>query len=128
MNAQEIDVYVASGDGLFLYDAAAHALRPLSKRDVRPLTSGQEFIKAAPLALIFVADLARMTKAKPEQREFYAGMDTGYISQNVYLYCASADLGTVAHDLDRGPLAQAMGLRSDQRIMLAQAVGYPKTP
>jgi nitroreductase len=128
MNSQEIDVYVATAEGLYLYEARDHQLRLVLSQDVRPLTSGQEFVKAAPLALIFVADLARMTKAKPEQREFYAGMDTGYISQNVYLFCASADLGTVVHDLDRGPLARAINLRSDQRIMLAQAVGYPKTP
>ena len=58
--------------------------------------------------------------------EFYAGMDTGYVSQNVYLYCASVGLGSVAHDLDRGPLAKAMNLRPDQRIVLAQTVGYAK--
>jgi nitroreductase len=128
MNSQEIDVYVATADGLFLYEAQPHQLRLVVPQDVRGLTSGQDFAKAAPVALIFVADLPRMVKAKPEQREFYAGMDTGYISQNVYLYCASANLGSVAHDLDRGPLAKAMNLRPDQRIMLAQAVGYPKAP
>jgi len=126
MNSQEIDVYVALADGLYLYEAPAHRLRLVVAQDVRRLTSGQDFVKTAPVALIFVADLARMVKARPEQREFYAGMDTGYISQNVYLFCASSGLGTVAHDLERGPLAAAMRLRPDQRIMLAQAVGFPE--
>lgn len=126
MNSQEIDVYVATADALYLYEARPHQLKLVLAQDVRALTSGQEFATSAPVTLVFVADLARLVKAKPEQRAFYAGLDTGFVSQNVYLYCASAGLGTVVHDLDRDPLAKAMNLRSDQRIMLAQAVGFPK--
>jgi hypothetical protein len=55
-----------------------------------------------------------------------AAIDTGYISQNVYLFCASEGLATAVHDLDREPLAKAMNLRPDQKIVLAQAVGLPK--
>jgi nitroreductase len=75
---------------------------------------------------MFVADLARMAKAKPEIREPYAWVDTGFISQNVYLYCASAGLATVVHELGgRRPLAEALKLRTDQKVILAQSVGYP---
>lgn len=126
MNAQEIDIYVGTADGLFLYDAKGHQSQPLVAEDIRSKTSGQPFAQEAPVALIFVADLARMVKAKAADREFYAGIDTGYISQNVYLFCASEALATVVHDLDRAPLASAMKLRADQKIILAQAVGYPK--
>jgi len=59
------------------------------------------------------------------RREFHAATDTGFISQNVYLYCASAGLATVVHDLDRAPLSRAMGLRPEQEVILAQAVGFP---
>ncbi|UCD86889.1 MAG: nitroreductase family protein [Desulfobacterales bacterium] len=53
--------------------------------------------------------------------------DTGFISENVYLYCAYEGLATVVRGLiDRPALAKVMGLRSDQRITLAQSVGYPK--
>jgi len=123
MNAQEIDIYVASEQGLSLYEAAAHQLQPVLAEDIRSKTSGQGFATNAPITLIFVADYARMTKAKPEQKEFYSGIDTGYISQNVYLFCASDDLGTVVHDLDRSVLGRAMQLRPEQHIVLAQAVG-----
>lgn len=126
MNAQEIDLYVATGEGLFVYDPPGNRLLPVLDDDVRAKTSGQEFAQQAPVTVIFVADHGRMTKAKPEQRDFYAGIDTGYISQNIYLFCASEGLGTVVHDLDRAPLASVMKLRSDQKIVLAQAVGYPK--
>jgi hypothetical protein len=78
------------------------------------------------VTLLFVADLSRLRKAKPEGRSFYADVDTGYISQNVYLYCASEGLATVVHDLDRAPLLAVFKLRPEQRIILAQAAGYPK--
>lgn len=126
MNAQELDVYVAMSEGLFLYEARKNELRPVVGEDVRGKTAGQPFALQAPVTLIFVADFARMTKANPSQKDFYSAIDTGYVSQNVYLFCASAGLATVVHDLDRPPLAKAMNLRPEQKIILAQAVGFPK--
>jgi nitroreductase len=77
--------------------------------------------------LIYVADLSKMTRAAPEDRDFYAAAHTGFISQNVYLFCASEGLATVIRaSIDRPALAKAMGLRRDQKITLAQTVGYPK--
>lgn len=126
MNSQEIDLYVATSEGLFLFQAAVHQLRLVLPDDIRARTGGQDFTKQAPVSIIFVADHERMTRARPDQKDFYAAVDTGYISQNIYLFCASEGLGTVVHDLDRAVLAKAMQLRPDQRIVLAQAVGFPK--
>jgi len=124
MNAQEVDIYAATADGLYLYNAPHHQLQPVLTADIRAQTSGQEFATNAPLTLIFVADYSRMTKAKPEQKEFYSGIDTGYISQNVYLFCAAEGLATVARGwVDRPALAQRMRLGPHQRIVLAQTVG-----
>jgi nitroreductase len=76
---------------------------------------------------VFVADYARMGKATQEQKDFFAPADTGYISQNVYLYCASEGLATgVRVGMDKPALAKALKLRPDQKIILAQSVGYPK--
>jgi hypothetical protein len=41
------------------------------------------------LNLIFVSDHDRMTGASEENRAFYSAADVGFISQNVYLFCAS---------------------------------------
>ena len=77
--------------------------------------------------LVYVADFSGMGKATDEQKVFYSAADTGFISQNVYLYCASEGLATFVRALiDRPALAKAMRLRSDQKIILAQSVGYPK--
>ncbi len=127
MNKQEIDVYVALAEGLYLYDAKAHALGLILAQDLREATGKQPFVKDAPVNLVFVADYARMGEGPREMQDFYAAMDTGYISQNVYLYCASAGLATVARGwVDKEALAKAMTLGADQKIMLAQTVGYPK--
>ncbi|MGA2863204.1 MAG: SagB/ThcOx family dehydrogenase [Verrucomicrobiota bacterium] len=125
MNAQEVGLYVALPEGLYLYDAKANELTPVSGEDLRTKTNGQPFIKDAPAVLVFVADLSRLAKAKAELRPLYAQFATGCISQNISLYCASAGLATVVYDLERAPLAAAMKLKPEQRIILAQAVGYP---
>ena len=126
-NSQDMAIYLAMADGLSLYEAKAHALTPLLVEDIRGLTGRQDFVKQAPLNLIYVSDLAKMTRATPEVREFYAAAHTGFISQNVYLFCASEGLATVVRALvDRAPLAAKIGLRPDQRITLVQTVGYPR--
>jgi SagB-type dehydrogenase family enzyme len=126
-NWQEVDLYVAKQDGLFLYDATKHALRRVGAQDIRASIGGQEHSRAAPLTLIYVADNARMGMAGEETRVFYSAADTGFIAQNVYLFCASEGLGTVVFaSIDRERLAQAMGLKAGQRITLAQSVGFPR--
>ncbi len=126
MNLRCIDVYVGTADGLFLFNADAHALKPVLKEDIRAATTGQAELRVAPVALIFVADHARMAKVAPAEREFYAAADTGYISQNVYLFCASEGLATVVHAVNQAAVAQAMKLGEGKKVILAQCVGYPK--
>jgi nitroreductase len=127
MNWQEIDVYVAAADGLYLFDAKAHLLKSVLAEDLRAMTGLQPFVKGVPLNLIYVADFSRMGSATNEQKEFYSAADTGFIAQNVYLYCASEGLATVVRGLvDKPALARAMKLRTDQKITLVQSVGYPK--
>ncbi|NLW50653.1 MAG: SagB/ThcOx family dehydrogenase [Candidatus Brocadiaceae bacterium] len=128
-NMQQIDVYVALPEGLYLFDPREHALRPVVAEDLRALTGTQAFAATAPLNLIFVADYARMGGGSDESKAFYAATDTGFSSQNVYLYCASEGLATVVRGMvNREALAAAMGLRPQQHIVLAQTVGYPAEP
>ena len=68
-----------------------------------------------------------MGTAANDVKDLYSAVDTGFIGQNVYLYCASEGLATVTRGtIDRTALGQAMHLRPEQRIILAQSVGYPK--
>jgi nitroreductase len=126
-NLQEIDIYTATAEGLYLYDAKANLLKQILATDIRGMTGTQGFVKEAAVNLIYVADYSKMGSVSDEVKNMYAAADTGFISENVYLYCASEGLSTVVRaGIDRPALAQAMGLRPDQRIILAQSVGYPK--
>ena len=127
MNRQEIDIYVATADGLYLYDAKAHVLNPILSEDIRAMTGTQEYVKDAAINLIYVADYSKMGTSTKEDKDIYSSADTGFISENVYLYCASEGLATVVRgSIDRQALAKVMRLRPDQKIILAQSVGYPK--
>jgi SagB-type dehydrogenase family enzyme len=127
MNTQEIDIYLALADGLYLYDPQNHALKLIVNQDLRALTGKQEFVQSAPLNLVYVADFAKLTRQNDEQKIFYSAVNTGFISENVYLYCSSAGLATVVRGyVDKETLAPAMKLRPEQKIIIAQTVGLPK--
>lgn len=123
---REISVYVATAEAVYRYDPSGHALYTVVTGDLRAQTGMQDFVASAPVNLIYIADYDRMQGAALEQQNLYAAADTGFIAQNVYLYCASAGLATVVRgSVDRDKLALALKLTSSQRIMLAQTVGYP---
>ncbi|NSW87779.1 MAG: SagB/ThcOx family dehydrogenase [Syntrophobacteraceae bacterium] len=126
LNRQEIDVYVATSDGIYLYDPKAHVLNVVVPGDHRRVTGRQSFVEDAPINLIYVADYSKMTGSPQEEKDLYAAADTGFISQNVYLFCASEGLATVVRgSIDRPALTRVMKLRPHQKIILAQTVGYP---
>jgi len=132
-NWQEVDVYVAMAEGLYLYNAKNHSLDPVLKADLRGETThflqpSRSSIEAAPLQLIYVADYSKMTIATSDENKLlYSGADSAFISQNVYLYCASEGLATgVRALLDKAGLAKNMKLRSKQKVVFVQAVGYPE--
>ena len=126
MNWQEVDVYVTTAEGCYLYDAKAKDLAVISTEDARALTGMQPFVKDAPLNLVYVADYARITGGSEESKLSNSSADVGFISQNVYLFCASEGLATVVRGgVNRVPLAKSLKLRPEQKIVLAQTVGYP---
>lgn len=127
VNWQNIDIYVALSKGLFLYDAKENILRPILAEDIRVATGTQSFVKDVPVNLIYVADFSKIPRQTEEVKNFYSAAHTGFISQNVYLYCASEGLATVVRGLiDRESMAELMKLRPEQKVMLAQSVSYPK--
>ncbi len=126
-NRQEIDIYIATADGLYLYDAKAHMLMPVLTEDIRAKTGTQSYVQEAPVNLIYVSDFSKMGNAEESQKYVTSSANTGFIGQNVYLYCASEGLATVVRGLiDKPALEKAMKLRPDQKVILAQTVGYPK--
>lgn len=127
LDCQEIDLYVALPSGAYLYDAKAHALHLAAAADVRRVTGFQDFVDDAPLDLVSVVDHTRMALVPVQERERYAHVAAGAITQNAALFAASAGLGTVVRAwLDRVALAEALALTHEQHVLLAQTVGFPK--
>lgn len=122
-----IDVYAAMADGVWLYDPKEHSLVPHLRTDIRSQTGQQDFVKTAPLNLIYVAHGERMQDISLEERRLYASVDSGFIGQNVYLFCASEGLATVFRGaVDYKKLDQTMQLGSEQFVTFAQTIGYAR--
>ncbi|MFZ0453292.1 MAG: SagB/ThcOx family dehydrogenase [Ignavibacteriaceae bacterium] len=123
-NVQNINIYIAKSDGLYLYDADNNSLKLILNKDIRQNTGSQSFVKDVPVNLIYCADLSMMSRVG-EKAKFYSAAHTGFVAQNVYLFCASCNLGTVVRDLiDRDNLKKLMNLEDNYEIILAQSVGY----
>jgi SagB-type dehydrogenase family enzyme len=126
-NWQEIDVYVVMAGGAYRYDPKAHALEPVAAGDHRAKTGTQAYVATAPVNLVYVADMTKTGKSPAEERDLFTPADAGFIAQNAYLFCASEGLAVVVRGLiDRPALAAALNLRTDQKVLLAQTIGYPK--
>ncbi|MFP4364879.1 MAG: nitroreductase family protein [Spirochaetia bacterium] len=127
-NSQEIRVYTLMENGVFLYNEEAHSLELRVSKDLRSEVGTQRMMKTAPLGIVFVADLGRMKSPflmSHDAKRFSAWVDTGFISQNIYLYCAAAKMGTAVLSLvNRDKLHSLMQLKEDEKIVLTQAVGY----
>ena len=139
-DSQEIDLYVALEQGVYRFEAQRHRLIPVASGDLRTLAIGrgqQELMTKAPVQLIYVVDIRRLTHTKgfeepglhdPEVQKSYYYVDTGLIAGNVYLFAASQGLACWFHNCDRAALTRKLKLRAEQRVLFAQTVGYPKRP
>jgi SagB-type dehydrogenase family enzyme len=126
-NSQAIKIYVALKKGLFLYDDKNHKLIQILTKDIRENIGTQKMMRSAPVGLIYVSDYSKMKTylSKDDNRKwFVSGTETGFISQNVYLYCAATKLNTVILGLiNRDKLHEIMGLKEHERVVYTQAVG-----
>lgn len=125
-NMQEIDIYVAMEKGLYLFDAFSNSLKLINNEDVRELTGVQPFVKNAPVNLVYVVNESKLSGDSPETKTVFSAVSAGAIIQNVYLYCASERLVTVARGLiPKKDFADVANLKDSSLIIMAQSVGYP---
>jgi SagB-type dehydrogenase family enzyme len=127
MNWQEVSIYLTTPEGVYIYEAKDNALNPVLAGDFRAATGTQSFVKEAAVNLVYVSDLSKTGNAASSDAVMYTAADVGFIAQNVYLYCASEGLATVVRgSIDKPALAKTLSLQPNQKIILAQSVGYPK--
>lgn len=126
-NLQAVGVYAMLRTGIYFYNAAGNVLEPVAEGDFSSIAGPQPFAKTAPLTILFVGDFNTMKIPDRDKQMLFFGCDVGLMSQNVYLYCASAGLATVVRGMvESGPLTKAMGLPESKSVLLAQSVGVPK--
>ncbi len=132
-NSQEIDLYVALPEGVYLYEAIPHQLTPVVAGDFRA-RAGRGAAATAPVNLFYVANLSRhdlgpgqpdRNIGNPEVQKSYYYVDTGLIAANVYLFAASQGLAAWFHNCNKESTAKDFKLGPDQRVLFAQTVGYP---
>ena len=126
-NSQAVKIYVAKPDGLYLYDETNHQLIQYGTKDIRNHIGTQKMMHSAPVGLIYVSDFSKLKSylAKNEQRKWIvSASDTGFISQNVYLYCAAANLNTAVLGLvNREKLHAVMELKEQEHVIYTQVLG-----
>ena len=122
-NRREFTLYAILASGAYKYLPDSNELDKVSAEDLRPLAAGNV---TAPAYILIVADLKRAASAE------YAAIDTGYISQNLYLAATAMKLGSCALGSFRrnaenvAKLKAALNLAEHEKPILSQAVGNPE--
>jgi len=128
MNAQDVDVYVATKAGIFLYDAKKHKLDLIASGDHRLLVAGrQQNYAIAPIFCLLVSDISRFKSGTDSVKLQLAAFDSGIVSQNIGIFCAGTNLATHPRTtMDQPKLREIMKLKSTQYLMLNNLVAYKK--
>ncbi len=112
LNKQDLRVLAFYKNAVWEYDGANLTL--LNKADITPYLALQDYVKDAPLTLIYVGSDAQ-----------YSPMNAAAAYQNVGLYCASRGLNNVVRGyINRAEIAQTLNLSADE-IIVSQTIGWP---
>ncbi|MDR2791964.1 MAG: SagB/ThcOx family dehydrogenase [Tannerellaceae bacterium] len=127
VNAQEVDVFVLTKEGAYLYDAGGHLLRLLTAGDFRTaVAAGQAFAAEAPVSIVLAADLSRL-RGGDERTKLIGAVDVGIVCQNINVACAALGLATVPRaTMDKETLTRILQLKESHLLLMNNPVGYPK--
>lgn len=129
VNAQEIEMYVCTADGVRKYVAEEKKLHAITEEDIRPLIQAQnKFMLNAPVTILLVANLEKFDKPRPDNRnQMFGYIDAGIVSQNISLYCTSVGLATVpcSPRMNTEEVLKALKLNNQNIVVLYHPIGYP---
>ena len=118
LNREEMSAYVITPEAVYRYEPKENKLIHINSGDHRSVSAMQDYAKEAPLNVALVADLAKQDK------DIFAGMTVGAMSNNIYLWCASEGLKTVVRaSFDQEGLKKALKLNDKETVLLVQTVG-----
>ena len=142
-NAHDVDLYLFMRDGVYRYDADAHALEPVLAGDFRsqlmmtppprPKDAGgpppppPPPPSNPPIQIILVSDVSRFKFGPPELKPEWGAIDAGIVSQNISLFCAATGLGTRPRaSMDKEVIKNLLKLNDTQHVFLNHPIGYSK--
>ena len=124
-----LELFLITGEGMFHYLPAKHALENLTDQDLRASLAsaawGQEFVQAAPLTLLFAAEFTRTTGHYGKRGIRYVYMEAGHATQNVHLQAEALGLGSVAVGaFDDNSVSEVLSLPRNLDPLYMVTVGY----
>jgi SagB-type dehydrogenase family enzyme len=129
-----LKIYVVMANGIYQYQPEKNELTPIAQGDYRQYTGDDmsPYAATAPLNLLFYADFSKYKTGNAGLDTFLAGagdrfvaVNTGTCIQDVYLYCASEGLKTVAHGtIDEAKMKELLQLDDQHKFVIAQTIGY----
>ncbi len=124
-----LELFIVTAGGLFHYLPGKHVLEKLSELDLRvKLCSaawGQEFIREAPLTMVFAAEFSRTTDHYGKRGTRYVYMEAGHAAQNVHLQAESLGLGSVAVGaFDDDSVSEVLSLPDNLEPVYMVTAGY----
>jgi hypothetical protein len=142
-NAHDVDIYLFMKDGVYLYDADDHVLKPVLVGDFRsqimmtppprPKDAGgpppppPPPPSNPPIQIILVSDVSRFRFGPPELKPEWGAIDAGIVSQNISLFCAATGIKTRPRaSVEVGRVKDLLGLAETQHVLLNHPVGYRK--
>jgi len=126
-----LEIYVATGRGVYHYNPPEHTLEALSGDDIRaPLAAAalnQNWIRDAPNVIVITGVVERTRDKYGDRAERYMFLEAGHAAQNIYLETTALGLGTVvvgAFYDDR--VREVLGLPVGYTPIYIMPVGYRK--
>ena len=99
LNRQEMSAYVITPEAVYRYEPKENKLIHINSGDHRSVSAMQD-------------------------KDIFAGMTVGAMSNNIYLWCASEGLKTVVRaSFDQEGLKKALKLNDKETVLLVQTVG-----
>lgn len=140
MNAHDVDLYLFMKEGIYLYDADKHELKPILPGDFRsqilrtppprPKDAGGPPHPAPsnpPIQIILISDFSRFRAGTQEQKYEWGAIDAGIVSQNISLFCAATGLKTRPRaSMDKEVIKKLLNLKDTQYVFLDHPIGYAK--
>ncbi|MEN8234402.1 MAG: SagB/ThcOx family dehydrogenase [Actinomycetota bacterium] len=125
-----LELYVATGDGLFRYQPDEHAMVKIGSDDLRSELSnaalGQDHVATAPVVFVFTAVYERTAGKYGSRAERYVILEVGHAAQNLLLEATALGLGGVpVGAFDDDGVHRVLGLPDDHRPLYIVPVGHP---